>query len=413
MLASPAAATTDYSLLDYFAIVRKRWPWVLVPVVVLVPLAAAWTLTRPPVYRAEARVLLADTAAQATLDQTIGGGGAPRELSNEISLANSDLVEQLVERELGRLPAVTIAADSGADVLAFRSSASTAEGAAEFANTWAEQYIGVKRDEAVADIAAATISLQERLEELRAERQRIRAPLDQLDDQIGRAADPEVADRLQRQYDRLADDLRYELELVTGQAEATVAGLTALELESEFASLGAVRIIQVAAPPLSTSNPPLSRNLALGATLGLMAGFGLALLAENRDSSIKSALDVAAVTDLPVLASIPEAEKRQQQMLPTAAHADAEGRFANAYHKVRSSLEFSSLEGELRTVLVTSPGASEGKSTSSSNLALAFASVGRQTVLVDVDFRRARIHEIYGDSPGRPGCPTWSSTGPT
>ncbi|MEM9562555.1 MAG: polysaccharide biosynthesis tyrosine autokinase [Actinomycetota bacterium] len=368
----------------------------VLPVVVITAASAVWTVTRPPRYEAAARVLLADTAAQATLDQSLGGAGAPRELSNEISLAHSDLVEQLVELELGRLPNVSIAAASEADVLVFRASASTAEGAAGDANTWAEQYIKVKRDEAVADIAAATVSLQDRLAQLRDERQRLREPLDDLDDEISSTDDPELAERLQRQYDRLADDLRYELELVTSQAEATVSGLTALELESEFTSFGAVRIIQVAAPPLTTANPPLSRNLALGVTLGLLAGFGLALLAENRDNTINGAADVGAITDLPLLASIPEADKRQQASLATAAHGDAEGAFANAYHKVRSSLEFASLERELKTVLVTSPGASEGKSTSSSNLALAFASVGRQTVLVDVDFRRARIHDIYG-----------------
>lgn len=403
MLASPSVSPSEYSLLDYVAIVRKRWPWMLLPVVALVIASVAWTLTRPPRYNAAARVLLADTAAQATLDPSSQNTGfLSRELSNEISLARSDLVEGLVVAELGDLPSMSIAAESDADVLVFRSSAAVATDAALNANTWAAQYIKVKRDEAVADIDAATASLQERLEDLRAERQRLREPLDELDDRISRTADVETAADLQRQYDRLADDLRYELELVTGQAEATVASLTDLELQSEFASVGEARLIQVAAPPSSTSNPPLSRNLALGTTLGLLAGFGLALLAENRDNTVKGAADIASFTDLPVLASVPEADKKQQPLLATSTHQDPEGAFANSYQKVRSSLDFASLEGELKTVLITSAGASEGKSTSSSNLALAFASVGRKTVLVDVDFRRARIHDIYG-IPRAPG----------
>ncbi|MEL6981270.1 MAG: polysaccharide biosynthesis tyrosine autokinase [Actinomycetota bacterium] len=403
MMPSSIVSPTEYSLLDYVAIVRKRWLWVLLPVVVLVAASAAWTLTRPPRYEAEARVLLADTAAQATLDPSSQNTGfLSRELSNEISLARSDRVEALIQAELGALPSISIAAQTDADVLVFRSSAATAQAAARNANTWAGQYIQVKRDEAVADINSATVSLQVRLAELREERQRLREPLDVLDDRISRTADPETAADLQRQYDRLADDLRYELELVTGQAEAAVASLTDLELESEFAAVGEARLVQVAAPPLSTSNPPLSRNLALGTTLGLLVGFALALLAENRDNTVKTAADVAAFTDLPVLASIPEADRRRLPMLATSTHQDPEGAFANGYQKVRSSLDFASLEGELRTVLITSAGAAEGKSTSSSNLALAFASVGRKTVLVDVDFRRARIHEIYG-IPRTPG----------
>lgn len=403
MLATAPASTSEYTLLDYLGILRKRWPWLLLPVVALTVLSAAWTVTRPPVYSSSARVLLADTAAQATLDPSSQNTGfLSRELSNEINLARSDYVERLVEGELGMVPRIDIKAASDADVLEFSASASSADDAARFANTWADQYIAVKRNEAVADIDGATSRLQEQLEELRGERQRLRGPLDAIDEQIQNTNDPERAAELQRQYDRLADDLRYELELVTGQAQAIMASLTDLELQSEFAAVGEARVVQVAAPPLNTSNAPLSRNLALGMTLGLLAGFGLALLAENRDSTIKNAGDIAAVTDLPVLAAIPEADRRDLPGLATASHTDPEGSYANGYHKVRSSLEFASLDIDLRTVLVTSAGASEGKSTTSSNLALAFASVGKKTVLLDVDFRRARIHQIYG-VPQTPG----------
>ena len=403
MVPSPAAQGTEYGLLDYLDIVRKRWLWMVLPVVALAAASVAWTVTRPPLYESSASVLLADTASQRTLDPSSQNTGfLSRELSNEISLARSDVVEGLVEDELGRLPKVAISSESDADVLVFRATASMADDAALFANTWAEKYIQVKREEAVRDIRAATVSLQARLEELRAQRQQLRAPLDDLDDRISSAADPADAAALQRQYDRLADDLRYELELVTGQAEATVASLTDLELRAELSSVGEARVVQVAAPPLATSNAPLSRNVALGVTLGLLAGFGLALLAETRDNTIKNASDVLAITDVPVLASIPVADKRQQAQLGIATHRDPEGSYADGYHKVRSSLEFASFETDLKTVLVTSASASEGKSTTSSNLALAFSSVGKRTVLLDVDFRRARQHQIYGiaQTPG-------------
>ena len=170
-------------------------------------------------------------------------------MSNEISLANSDTVESLVVEALGELPNLTITSESEADVLVFQSSASDADRAALEANTWAEMYVKVKQDEAVRNISAATDSLKVRLEALRIERQELRAPLDQLDEQISRSSTPETADRLQRDYDRLADDLRYELELVTSQANSTVASLTELELQAELSAVGEARLIQVAAPP--------------------------------------------------------------------------------------------------------------------------------------------------------------------
>ena len=100
---------------------------------------------------------------------------------------------------------------------------------------------------------------------------------------------------------------------------------------------------------------------------------------------------------------MPEAIRQELPRLGIATYDGlADGRFAEAYHKVRSTLEFAFLENEVRTILITSPNASEGKTTTASNLALAFASVGRRTVLIDADFRRPRQHEIYGieQTPG-------------
>ncbi|MGB5757346.1 MAG: polysaccharide biosynthesis tyrosine autokinase, partial [Acidimicrobiales bacterium] len=180
------------------------------------------------------------------------------------------------------------------------------------------------------------------------------------------------------------------------------ANLTDLELRAELSAVGEARFVQVAVPPESSSNPPLSRNLALGTVVGLIVGFGLALLAETRDQTIKSAADIEAVIDLPVLASIPLATKKQLPELSIATHRDPEGVFADGYHKVRSALEFASFDKTINSILVTSPSPAEGKSTTSSNLALAMSSVGNRTVLIDVDFRRPNIHNFYkvAQSPG-------------
>lgn len=399
MVVTKPDTPTEYTLLDYLAIGRKRWPWVLLPIALLAGLAALYSTSQAEQYQSTAEVLLADTASQRTLDPSSQNPGfLSRELSNETSLAKSDKVESLVREELGFLPSVRIGADGETDVLTFTATAGDRLTAARHANTWAELYVGVKQEEAVRNITAATSSLQARLEGLREQRQRLRRPLDELDDRIGRSEDPGLADLLQRDYDRLAGDLRYELELVTAQAESTVASLTELELQAELSAVGEARIIQVAAPPVKTSNTPLSRNLALGALLGLLVGAGLALVAETRDNTIKSAADVQAISHVPVLASIPLASRKAKVGLSIATNRDPEGRFADGYHKVRSSLEFASFEKDIRSILVTSPNAAEGKSTTSSNLALALSSVGKRTVLVDVDFRRARVHDIYGVS---------------
>ena len=391
------------TLFEYLTTLRRRWVWVTASVAAGLILAFTVSSLRPPTYEATARVLLADSAAQRALDPA-GQNNRPlsREMSNEISLALSDSVESQVVDLVGERPDIRITAGDDADVLAFRATAASAVDAAAHANTWAEVYIGTKREEAVATIESAAGSLRTRLRELRDERQDLRAPLDDLERRINRAEDPEQVTSLQLQYDLLADDLRYELDLVTDQAQATANGLSDLQLQMEIAAVGGGRIVQVAAPPTETSNPPLSLNLPLGAVLGLVVGLLAALTIEARDTSLKAAEDVHAATDLPLLATIPLLQRRMDVQPELAGILDPKGMLADGYQKVRSGLEFLSFNEEVRTVLITSANPSEGKSTTAANLTAAVASVGRRAVLVDVDFRHPRVHSIFG-VPQQPG----------
>ena len=68
---------------------------------------------------------------------------------------------------------------------------------------------------------------------------------------------------------------------------------------------------------------------------------------------------------------------------------------AEAYRSLRTNLEFSSLDRPLRTLIVTSAGPEEGKSTTLANLAVAMASADKQVILVDCDLRRPSLHRIF------------------
>jgi non-specific protein-tyrosine kinase len=75
---------------------------------------------------------------------------------------------------------------------------------------------------------------------------------------------------------------------------------------------------------------------------------------------------------------------------------------SEAYRTLRTNLSFYSLDKPLRTLVVTSPAAGEGKSTTIANLAVTMAQSGRRTILVDTDLRRPTLHELFGAqmSPG-------------
>src|SRR5690554_2450082 len=77
-------------------------------------------------------------------------------------------------------------------------------------------------------------------------------------------------------------------------------------------------------------------------------------------------------------------------------HYDPKSPVAEAFRTLRTNLQFSALDRELRTLLVTSAGPGEGKSTITLNLAIAITQSGKEVILVDADLRKPVIHKRFG-----------------
>ena len=69
---------------------------------------------------------------------------------------------------------------------------------------------------------------------------------------------------------------------------------------------------------------------------------------------------------------------------------------SEAYRTLRTNLDFANLDQALKTLVVTSAGVGEGKSTTLANLAVVSAQAGRKVVLVDADLRRPTLHQVFG-----------------
>ncbi|MGE5328465.1 MAG: CpsD/CapB family tyrosine-protein kinase [Deltaproteobacteria bacterium] len=69
---------------------------------------------------------------------------------------------------------------------------------------------------------------------------------------------------------------------------------------------------------------------------------------------------------------------------------------AEAYRILRTNLQFSSLDREIKTIVITSSIPGEGKTTTIANLAITFAQSGSRVLLVDTDLRKPRIHKLFG-----------------
>jgi len=69
---------------------------------------------------------------------------------------------------------------------------------------------------------------------------------------------------------------------------------------------------------------------------------------------------------------------------------------------LRTSLQFTGVDKPIKTIMVTSAGASEGKSTITANLAIVMAQAGMRVVLIDADLRRPTVHKTFS-RPNRNG----------
>lgn len=185
------------------------------------------------------------------------------------------------------------------------------------------------------------------------------------------------------------------------EAAAAIADATAKSLADEIVRLETteagskpvkVELIQPARIPGSPSSPRTKINLALGALLGFLAGFGLAVLRATLDTSIKSTQGLQDSTDATVLGSVPYDSRAAKK--PLISQQD--GLRAEAYRTVRTNLKYIDVDNPPRCVVVTSSMPNEGKSTSAANLAIALAQGGANVILVEADLRRPRLAHYLG-----------------
>lgn len=74
---------------------------------------------------------------------------------------------------------------------------------------------------------------------------------------------------------------------------------------------------------------------------------------------------------------------------------DPKSPIAESYRTLRTNIEFSSFDNKVQTVVITSSGPGEGKSTTSSNLAVVMAESGKKTILIDCDQRKPKLHKLF------------------
>lgn len=139
----------------------------------------------------------------------------------------------------------------------------------------------------------------------------------------------------------------------------------------------------------SQSSPDITLNLLAAALIGLFAGIALAVGREVLDRTVRTAAHVTELTDAPVLASI--GFDSQVKNAPLLTDIGGFAARTEAFRLLRTNLQFVDLDNPPRCLMVTSAVPGEGKTMTATNLAVALAQTGRNTLIIDADLRRPRV----------------------
>ncbi len=156
--------------------------------------------------------------------------------------------------------------------------------------------------------------------------------------------------------------------------------------------------IEAASVPGGPIRPRTMNNLLLGGAIGLMLAAGAAFLIEYLDDTLKTPEDIEQALGLPVLGYIAEMQYAEKGKENLYVAMQPRSPVSEAFRSLRTNLEFAGVEKPLKSILVTSPGPSEGKSTVAVNLAAIIAQGGKNVMLIDADLRRPHIHRFLGIS---------------
>ena len=150
-----------------------------------------------------------------------------------------------------------------------------------------------------------------------------------------------------------------------------------------------VFVVDKATWPSSPSSPKMLRALLIWFGLGLMAAFGTAFVLDRLDDTLRSPEEVERALGFATLGIIP---KIRSGVSLEAELADPRSHVSEAYRSLCTSLQLSTESGLPKTLLVTSAGPAEGKSTTCVTLARHFANIGLKVLLVDADLRKPSLH---------------------
>ncbi len=155
-----------------------------------------------------------------------------------------------------------------------------------------------------------------------------------------------------------------------------------------------VAVVDYARLPLEPVKPNIVMNTAIAGILGLMVILLIVFLKEYFDNTAKTEKDIENLLGLPILGAVPNFN-----------HGSKSGKFlisdnpsspvAEAYRKITTNIEFSNVDNEIKTIMITSAKQDEGKTTTICNIAAVMTELKKNILIMDLDLRKPAVHKQF------------------
>jgi receptor protein-tyrosine kinase len=358
---------SDPTLRSYAQLVRRRKWWVIGLALLGLAVSLAISFTESKQYAASAQVLV-QSSSQAS---ALGSAQQPvtaTDVQTMLQLVTSAPVTKAVQHKLGLAPSVTAAEVAQTNVISITAIAGSPAQAATTANAYAKAFVSYQQGVAITNLTQTEA-------QLRGQIKAITKQIKQLRGSSGTGS---------------------EQSALINQEAVLSEQLTQMQVNSSGETSGLV-LVTPAQPPVSPSSPKPTEDGLLGLLAGLILGLAAAFLRESLDDAVatkETAEEFGVGTVLAAVPMVTSWKKRDKPLVVSLARPMSPA--AEAYRSLRTSLQFARQEHDLHTILVTSPAAAEGKTSTLSNLGAMFAQTGQRVVLVSCDLRKPRLGQFFG-----------------
>lgn len=371
----------------YFAPIRKWWWLILLATLVAGGTSYFMVSQQEPVYRSHTTLLIGSSI------NNPNPTGNEFWLSQQLAQTYTDIVQREVVQEavmstlgLTWLPSYSAQTVPNTQLIEIAVTDTIPERAMVVANELARQLI----------LQTPTSGQQE------GDRERqefIRQQLDELQVKIRETNDEIVAkqEELAGLFSaRQLADTQNQISALEAKLDTLQSNYAALLASTSKGAVNTLTVIEPATLPRNPIGPETMITVFTAAAIGLALALGAAYLLEYLDDTIRSPEDISKVLGLPVVGIVvqePAIEKSEGIPYVTA---NPRSPMTESFRTLRTNMEFASVDRPLKTILVTSPGSSEGKTTVATNLAAIMAQANKRVILLEADLRRPRVHRALG-----------------